>query len=96
MKSTGKNDYKYRMTLSAFGNPDYSQNCHAKVCGSKTVYADTIEELAVETRKWIRDNNLGAGNFSQTAVFDNHNNGKIGIISYNGKFWERGSKYFPN
>ena len=95
MKSTGKNDYKYRMTLSAFGNPDYSQNCHAKVCGSKTVYADTIEELCDTMRHWIRENNLGAGNVAMTAVFDNHSGKKVGAISYNGRFWECGSKYCP-
>lgn len=96
MKTAGKNDAKYRIILTAMGNPDYFQNCNSQVCEPLTVYSDTIEELSSVMRNWIRENSLGAGNISKTIVLENHSNKKIGMISYNGKFWERGSKYFPN
>lgn len=44
-------------------------------------------------RDYIETHNLGAGNWSGGYVFDEYDN-QEGYISYNGKYWEKGSKYY--
>lgn len=81
---------KYSVLLSSCGNIDYGQDPYDVYNGvpNRVYYANTKEELQQEVRRFIDENNLGAGNYSGGQVRDS--NGKeIGYISYNGRYWDK-------
>lgn len=80
---------KFSVILSSCGNVDYGQNPYEVYNGvvDRIYYADTIEELQKEVRRYIEDNGLGGGNYTGGEVKDK--SGKIiGKISYNGRYWD--------
>lgn len=83
-------DKRYAVTLSGCGNPDHGQNPYKSVYGVPTImrYADTIEELQEIVKTYIRNYNLGGGNWTGGIVYDAINDIQIGHISYNGRYWE--------
>ena len=87
----------YSVTLSACGNPDHKENPYSNVVNGIAVekdiaVADSIEECQRLVRNYIEDNCLGAGNWTGGRVFEN--GVRVGYISYNGRYWEKGSKYY--
>lgn len=80
--------------LSNCGNVDYRQNPTKLLPNTinKLVFCKTLEECSLECRKYISENDLGGGNWDGGQVF---NNGiQVAYISYNGRIWMRGEKYY--
>ena len=89
----------YTVTLSACGNIDHNENPYSNIVNGITVkggivVADSIEECQRLVRNYIEDNYLGGGNWTGGRVFENGK--RVGYISYNGRYWEKGSKYYIN
>ncbi len=87
----------YSVTLSACGNPDHMENPYSNIVNGIAIekdiaVADSIEECQRLVRNYIEDNCLGAGNWTGGRGFENGVRG--GHISYNGRYWEKGSKYY--
>ena len=87
---------RYIASLSGYGNIDHGENPYLRICSGRTITGDTIEEMQAAVRDYIDEYNLGAGNYSNTYVADTETQEIIGYISYNGRWWAKGSKYFPN
>ena len=88
----------YKILLQACGNPDHMENPYGNIVNGNAVrenqkICDTIKECQLAAREYIEENDLGAGNWSGGFVFDENNN-QVGYVSYNGKYWEKGSKYY--
>ena len=87
----------YIVTLSACGNIDHNENPYNNVVngivvGKGIAVANDIEECQMLVRNYIEDNCLGGGNWTGGRVFENGE--RVGYISYNGRYWERGNKYY--
>ena len=87
----------YTVTLSACGNPDHNENPYSNIVNgieieSKTAKANSIEECQRLVCDYIEQNDLGAGNWTGGKV--SKDNEWIGYISYNGRYFEKGSKYY--
>lgn len=87
----------YTVTLSACGNIDHDENPYNNIVNGTVVEpeiaeANTIEECQKIVCNYIQDNDLGAGNWNGGKVFKN--NEQVGSISYNGRYWEKRSKYY--
>ena len=84
---------KYEVRLSSCGNIDIGQNPDKPLFGvpNGDYQFDSIEECQSAVRDYIDKHDLGAGNWSGGNVYEN---GKyIGLISYNGRFWGKDTKY---
>lgn len=82
----------YSVTLSAHGNIDHDENPNLEVAEGRIAEATTIEECQQIVRGYIEENDLGGGNWTGGKVFKDGE--QVGYISYNGRYWEKGSKYF--
>lgn len=87
----------YKVILKACGNVDHRENPYSNVVNGTRVNddvkeAETIDELRVAVRDYIERNHLGAGNWDGGQVFLKGK--QVGYISYNGSYWEKGSKYY--
>ena len=78
---------KYCVAVSAHGNPDHGQNPNAEVAIGGFVFADTIEQCQDIVRRYIAEHDLGAGNWTGGAVYED--GVQIGQISYNGRYWPK-------
>lgn len=72
------------------GNIDHGQNPYEKT--NSIFDANNIEECQKIVEEYIEDNDLGGGNWIGGFVYEQDN--LIAVISYNGRVWESGSKYF--
>ena len=87
----------YTVTLSAHGNVDHEENPFKNIVNGieiegRIAEANTIEDCQRIVRNYIEENNLGGGNWTGGKVYEN--GVQIGYISYNGRYWEKGSKYY--
>ena len=78
---------KYKVLLSAHGNPDYNQNPYEKICPCYYAESDSIEQCQKLVSKYIAEYNLGGGNWTGGKVIETSKNTHIGDISYNCRFW---------
>lgn len=79
-----------KVKLSSVGNPDFGQNPNQSLYGSennKTVTVKSIKEASKVCKKFIKDNDLGGGNWDGGQILDD-NNKIIAYVSYNGRVWE--------
>ena len=88
----------YRILLMACGNPDHKENPYDNIVNGIEMpklwrTCETIKECQEVAMRYIEMHDLGAGNWSGGFVFDENNN-QIGYVSYNGRYWEKGSKYY--
>ena len=88
----------YRILLMACGNPDHKENPYDNVVNGMEIpklwrACESIKECQEVAMKYIGVHDLGSGNWSGGYVFDEYDN-QEGYISYNGKYWEKGSKYY--
>ena len=88
----------YTVKLSGHGNIDHDENPYLNIVNNEIIEAavaeaNSIEECQSIVRNYIEENGLGGGNWTGGEVFKNGE--KVGRISYNGRFWEVGSKYCP-
>ena len=85
---------KYKVELNSCGNPDRGQNPFANVNGAmaSVVLVDTIDEARATVREYIEEHNLGGGNWSGGKVWTETGE-YVGYISYNGRFWNKNTKY---
>jgi hypothetical protein len=84
-----------KLFLSNRGNVDHFENPNKPVIGTKSdilVEVDNLDMACAVVREYIEVNNLGGGNWNGGQVIENDK--MIGYISYNGKFWDKNSKYF--
>ena len=56
------------------------------------MYAASIDECQDSVRKYIEEYDVGAGNWIGGQVYDGVGE-YIGKISYNGRFWPKGSEH---
>jgi hypothetical protein len=87
----------YIVTLTAHGNIDHDENPYKNIVNGieiegKMVKMNTIEECQKAVRNYIMENDLGSGNWTGGKVYKDGK--QIGYISYNGRYWEKGSKYY--
>lgn len=87
----------YKVTLSACGNIDHGENPYSNIVNGIEIKpmlgkAKTIEECCAIVRGYIEENNLGSGNWTGGVVFQNGT--RVGYISYNGRYWGKGSEYY--
>lgn len=87
----------YKVTLSACGNIDHDENPYDNIVDgiridAQIAEANSIEECQKIVRKYIENNCLGGGNWTGGKVFKG--NEQVGYISYNGRYWEKGSEYY--
>jgi hypothetical protein len=84
----------YTVILSNCGNIDHNQNPYGLLQNtSKGVHlCNTLEGCVEACQKYIADHDLGGGNWDGGQVYEN--NVQIAYISYNGRIWKRGDKYF--
>ena len=83
----------YRVGLAAYGNPDHGENPDKPIPGvdMKYVYCDSIEACQEAVNSYIREHDLGGGNWCGGMLYQG---GKYaGRISYNGRFWDKTSEY---
>lgn len=87
---TAQKKDRFTVTLSSVGNPDYQQ--YAPISNEETVICDSLDAAAAECRRYIEEWDLGGGNWTDPIVYCN----KVPVakISYNGRIWTVGSKYF--
>ena len=77
---------KYKVFLSAHGNPDYIQNPYEKICPCYYAEADSIEDCQKLVSTYISAYNIGGGNWTGGKVLEIISNTHIGNISYNCHF----------
>lgn len=87
----------YKVILSACGNIDHLENPNSNIVNgisvpSKIIETDSIDECQRYVHNYIDAYDLGAGNWSGGYVFNDTK--QIGYISYNGRYWEKGSTYY--
>ena len=83
---------KYTVTLSAHGNPDRRQDPNSEIADSYVTEADSIEECQKAVRWYIDTFCIGSGNWTGGAVYEDGE--QSGYISYNGRYWPKGSEYY--
>ena len=88
----------YKILLMACGNVDHMENPYDNIVNGIKVHksletCESIKECQEIAKKYIDTNNLGSGNWNGGAVYDDYGN-QIGYVSYNGKYWEKGSRYY--
>ena len=87
----------YKVTLSACGNIDIGENPYDNIVGGvriepNVVECESIEECQKVVRKYIKENDLGGSNWIGGKVYKNGT--QVGYISYNGRYWAKGSEYY--
>jgi hypothetical protein len=85
---------KYIVFLSNCGNIDYGQDFtnilpHTE---KEISLCDTIGQCSDVCRDYIEENDLGGGNWNGGYVYKGGE--QVAYISYNGRIWTRGDKYF--
>lgn len=84
-----------RVKLASVGNPDFRQDPNKPVYGcepNKLQPVSSFKQASKVCMKFIKDNELGGGNWSGGEIFD-ENNKLIGYVSYNGKVWDKMPTY---
>ena len=89
----------YYVTLSACGNIDHCENPFDNIVNGKRinqyiVECNNIEECILAVNKYIKENFLGSGNWTGGQVFKDGE--QVGYISYNRRYWSKGSEYYKN
>ena len=88
----------YRILLMACGNPDHKENPYDNVVNGMEIpklwrACESIKECQKVAMKYIGVHDLGSGNWKGGAIYDDYDN-QVGYVSYNGRYWEKGSKYY--
>jgi hypothetical protein len=79
-----------KVKLSSVGNPDFGQNPNQPMYGcekNKTVKITSFKEAKEICMKFIKDNDLGGGNWNGGQIM-NDEGVIIAHVSYNGRVWE--------
>jgi len=80
---------KMKVSLSSVGNPDFGQDPNHPLFGcqkDKTVEVNSFKEASDVCKKFIDDNDLGSGNWSGGAVYEDKK--QVAYVSYNGRVWQ--------
>jgi hypothetical protein len=75
---------RYSMKLESVGNPDFGQ--YAPVSPSRTVHGDTLFEMRDHVREYIREWNLGGGNWPWCSVREGRK--IVGCFSYGARLFK--------
>lgn len=76
-----------KLTLSSRGNPDYGQDPEAPLWGcpgDATITVDSLAQASERSRAYIKEHELGGGNWTGGAVFD-ATGAKFARVAYNGR-----------
>lgn len=79
-----------KVLLASVGNPDFNQDPDRPMYGcdkDKKITVPNFKEASMVCIEWIRENDLGSGNWSGGEIFDD-NKKVIAHVSYNGRVWE--------
>lgn len=85
-----------KVILASRGNPDMGQDSDKPYMycePDKEVEVESFAEASKACRKFIRDNELGYGNWSGGSVFLNGKH--VAYVSYNGRVWDLGGVEIP-
>jgi hypothetical protein len=74
----------YVVDLETVGNPDFGQ--YAPITDPTTLRAASFDELKAALREWMRDWNVGMGNWTNPTLY--LDNKPLGFLSYNLRLWE--------
>ena len=81
-----------KVLLASCGNPDFRQDPNKDLFGcerNRWVTVKTFKEASERCLKFIKDNELGGGNWSGGVIKTlADNNDVIAHVSYNGRVWE--------
>jgi hypothetical protein len=86
-----------KVELKSAGNPDFGQDPNKPLYGcepNKSIVVGSLKEAKRLCLKFIKDNNLGGGNWIGGKV----SNGSriIAYVSYNGRVWDKEPSYPDN
>lgn len=86
-------DSIYRVSLNCCGNIDHGENPHAPLDGApvRYTYCDSISDCQSAALNYIKAFDLGSGQWGGGLVYQGNN--YVGLVSYNGKFWDKEHKY---
>jgi hypothetical protein len=86
------NNKRYAVVLASVGNIDFGQDHRRSLPGvpRRVVHVDTLYEASQRCRAYIRDNELGGGNWSGGKVTDTTTHKEVAYVSYNGRVWQPG------
>ena len=93
-----------KVVIAAHGNPDYTYPCHRRDVRilPRLVDCKDLEDASRICRKFIDENELGAGNWADPCGWVYDGDEIVANVSYNGRVWEPGScfdehgKYIPS
>jgi len=77
--------------LASCGNPDYRQNPLEELYGSEPNHVklvSSLKEASEECMRFIKDNDLGSGNWMGGEVVDDSGH-VVARVSYNGRVWDK-------
>ena len=77
----------YTVKLSACGNPDFRQGRYLPGVRARRVRVASLDEASKACRDYIRENELGMGNWNGGQVFDASGT-PIVQVSCNGRVWK--------
>ena len=80
--------------LSNCGNIDYGQDYTTTLPNTEKEISlcDTLQDCSKVCQEYINENNLGGGNWDGGYVYQSGE--QVAYISYNGRIWPKGDKYF--
>lgn len=79
------------LTLRSVGNPDFRQDASRPLPGvpTMTLRVDDFAQASRAAQQYIRENDLGGGNFPCAPIVDDDTGQTVGYIAYNGTIWTR-------
>ena len=93
MTVAASKDLIYRVSLNCCGNIDHGENPYAPLDGApvKYAYCNSISDCQSAALNYIKAFGLGSGQWGGGLVYQG--NQYAGLISYNGRFWDKEHKY---
>jgi hypothetical protein len=86
---------KLTVDVGSMPNYDFAPGERGPKIKIKRVKVRNLDEAGSVCREFIRDHDLGGGNWIGGTIRDRH--GVVGYVSYNGRLWDwDGEKYTPH
>lgn len=74
--------------LTAHGNVDHGQDPNKQIAVKDIELIFTFAGASKACKDYIKENNLGAGNWSGGRIYDHAGGKQIAYVSYNGRVWD--------
>jgi hypothetical protein len=85
---------QFGVRLACIGNPDFGQDPDRPLPGVPCllVGVPSLKDAVTACRKYIREHQLGGGNWSGGEIIDLDTRKIIGRVSYNGRVWDNNDR----